>query len=289
MEVDCEGCAGCCIDWRPLAPAASDHERRGAEQPLDDRYNLVPLTCDDVRGFVDAGYGDALRPRVWTSTDPDQPTTMIDGRSIVAVDDRPIFMIGMRQPPKPVGPFGILPRWLRTCVFLDPTTLQCRVHESDLYPESCSTYPAQHLQLDVETECERVEEAVGGTRLLDGDVSVESPPLPFGPRAIGWTVFAYPNPDDLLGCIQRLEDDRVERADRAKFVAAAAGHSPGSFEVNEIVMDTAINDVLDASSWIGTAMESWSQLSAVRRVADPRLARRVEEAQGAPGTPGWST
>lgn len=29
MDVNCEGCAGCCIDWRALSPEDTDHERRG--------------------------------------------------------------------------------------------------------------------------------------------------------------------------------------------------------------------------------------------------------------------
>jgi hypothetical protein len=64
MEVNCEGCAGCCPDWRALA-ADLDHERRGPCEPIGDEYNLVALTRDEVRVFLDAGLGDALRPRLW--------------------------------------------------------------------------------------------------------------------------------------------------------------------------------------------------------------------------------
>jgi hypothetical protein len=64
MEVNCEGCAGCCLDWRALA-ADLDHERRGPCEPIGDEYNLVALTRDEVRVFLDAGLGDALRPRLW--------------------------------------------------------------------------------------------------------------------------------------------------------------------------------------------------------------------------------
>ena len=64
MDVDCEGCAGCCIDWRPLTGRAIDHERTGPFDPLDDTYNLVPLTRGEIRRFVERGYGDALRPRL---------------------------------------------------------------------------------------------------------------------------------------------------------------------------------------------------------------------------------
>ncbi|MFB6176363.1 MAG: YkgJ family cysteine cluster protein, partial [Halobaculum sp.] len=68
METNCEGCAGCCLDWRPLG-GAPDHERRGRYRALDDTYNLVPLTSDDVRTFLDAGQTDALAPRLFTVHD----------------------------------------------------------------------------------------------------------------------------------------------------------------------------------------------------------------------------
>lgn len=42
-----------------------DHERRGPCEPIGDEYNLVALTRDEVRAFLDAGLGDALRPRLW--------------------------------------------------------------------------------------------------------------------------------------------------------------------------------------------------------------------------------
>ena len=65
MNVNCEGCAGCCLDWRPIAETASAHERRGPGDPLDDAYNFVPLTRDEVARFVDRGFGDALTARLW--------------------------------------------------------------------------------------------------------------------------------------------------------------------------------------------------------------------------------
>ena len=69
MNVDCEGCAGCCLDWRPLTDADIDHEQRGNRRPLDGTANLVPLTRDEVRAFIDAGHGDALIPRLFTDDD----------------------------------------------------------------------------------------------------------------------------------------------------------------------------------------------------------------------------
>jgi len=48
-----------------------DHERTGPFDPLDDTYNLVPLAREAVRAFVQRGYGDALRPRLWRAEDDD--------------------------------------------------------------------------------------------------------------------------------------------------------------------------------------------------------------------------
>jgi len=82
MVVDCEGCAGCCIDWRPLADRDIDHERTGPFDPLDDTYNLVPLARDEICRLVEAGYGDALRPRLWRAAD-DRSVTL-DGVDVAA-------------------------------------------------------------------------------------------------------------------------------------------------------------------------------------------------------------
>lgn len=288
MEVDCRGCAGCCLDWRPIAPAGSTHERTGTDRPLDDRYNLVPLTRDDVRDLVDAGYGDALRPRVWTTDDENRQTVTVDDVPLVAVDGRPLFMVGLRQPPKPVGPFDTDPQWLRTCVFLDPATLQCRIHDEAIYPDTCAAYPGQHLALETETECERVEAAFGGDRLLDTDVPGAVPPLPVGPRAIGWTVFAHPAPDELAGRIDRVRTDDLRNADRAAFAAVAAGHSPGTFAVNDAAVEEVRKRVLAADSWVGRAAASWAAAAGAEEPPDPARAADIEEARGAPATPGWS-
>lgn len=65
MEVNCEECAGCCIDWRTLTDAEIDQERRGRFDPLDDVGNLAPIPRDEIRAFVDEGYGDVLQPRLF--------------------------------------------------------------------------------------------------------------------------------------------------------------------------------------------------------------------------------
>lgn len=279
MEVNCEGCAGCCIDWRPLSDVPTDSERRGRYRSLDDTYNLVPLTSDEIRRFVADGLGDVLVPRLFAA----EEGVTVDGRTLATVDGRPGFYVGLRKPPKPVAPFGTDPAWLQACVFLDPQTLQCRIHGSDRYPSACADYPGDNLALAVETECERVERAFGGARLLDDarpdDAGIDPMPL-------GATVFAHPDPDRLTGCVERLAAGRETDADRAELVAVAAAHRPGSTEVDEVRYEQARTSILDADSWAGRAIAKWEQ-RAERTAPDPSTADDVEDSRGAPPTPGW--
>jgi len=284
MEVDCEGCAGCCIDWRALADGL-DHERRGPYEPLDDTYNLVPLERDEIRAFVERGLGDTLRPRLWHA--PEGPSVALDGGEVAAVGDRPVFFVGLRKPPKPVGPFDKDPTWLPTCVFLDPTTLQCRIHRDDLYPATCGTYPGENLLLDVETECERVERIQGGDRLLEATPPDDAEPL-FGPEALGATVFSHPEPDRVAARISRFREDALTPADRAEFVAVAAASSPGTLAINDQRYEATLEAVLTAESWAGKAIEEWENVAAVGEPApDPSMATEIEDRRGAPSTPGW--
>ncbi|WP_144904922.1 YkgJ family cysteine cluster protein [Halobellus captivus] len=287
MKLNCEGCAGCCIDWRPLAEAPSEHERRGPGEPLDDAYNLVPLTRDEVARFVERGFGDALTPRLWR-VDRETPGVVVDGVRIAAVDGRPAFFVGFRKPPKPVGPFETERHWLRSCVFLDPETLQCRIHGTDSYPDECAAYPSHNLDLGVETECERVEAEHGGNRLLD-DAPEGSAGLLLGPQAIGAKVFAYPDPDELAGTVDRMRRDALTATDRAAFVGVAVGSSPGSLSVNEDRTAAATAEVLDADSWVGRAIDEWVDAAGTEGslATDPPNADAVEVARGAPETPGW--
>jgi hypothetical protein len=78
-----------------------------------------------IRRFVETGYGDTLRPRLWRA-DGDRRATL-DGVDVAAIDGRPVFFIGLRKPPKPVPPFDRPTTWLHSCVFPDPTTLQLLV------------------------------------------------------------------------------------------------------------------------------------------------------------------
>jgi len=289
MEVNCEGCAGCCVDWRALADADHDHERRGPHDPVDDVYNLVPLTRDEVRAFVDAGYADALTPRCWTVADPDASTVAVDGYDLAAVAGKPAFYVGLRKVPKPVGPFETDERWLPTCAFLDPTTLQCRIHGDDLYPGECGAYPGHNLALDVETECERVEREVGGERLVDDAAPADLDGLVLGPGAVGATVFVHPDPDALSGTIERVAARELTPEDRAEFVATAAAAAPGTVARNEARYERAYEAALAADSWVGRAAEAWAARAGdVGETApDPTLAGSIEEARGAPETPGW--
>ncbi len=293
MEVDCEGCAGCCIDWRPLR-TADDGEvpaptRRSPRAPLDDAYNLVPLTRDEVRRYVADGRADALTARLFRAADddPDRRRVTVDGVDLAALPDGPAFFVGLRTVPKPVGPFGAEPRWLRTCAFLDPTTLQCRQHGDERYPATCADYPREHLALDVETECERVEDADGGRRLLDGDPEDAEPLL--GPEAVGAKLFVHPDPDRLTGAVERFAAGRPTPADRAEFVAVAAAASPGTTTVDPDAYERARERALAADSWVGRSIRGWRRLADAEGspAPDPRLAVHVEDDAGAPGTPGW--
>lgn len=302
MELDCQGCAGCCIDWRAIAPDPSDHERRGPRRPLDDAYNLVALTREDAREFLAAGLADALTPRLWH----DEDGVEIDGVSVAAIDDSPVFFLGLRKPPKPVAPFDGDSTWLPTCVFLDPTTLQCRIHDSELYPEECAEYPGHNLELDQETECERVERAFGRPRLLDDEPPDELSALLFGPQALGQKLFVFPDAERLDGVVERVVAGELTAEDRALFVAAAVSGSPGTTSVNDDYFERAFERATNADSWAGRAIEDWEARatavgedggSAVGENAgdaigedaiDSTVAERVEEERGAPATPGWN-
>ncbi|WP_297885985.1 YkgJ family cysteine cluster protein [uncultured Halorubrum sp.] len=294
MELRCEGCAGCCVDWRPLDPAAADGDRAGPRPPLDDVYGLAPLTRDEVARFVDDGLADALVPRLFEPAERDD-SVRVDGVDLAAADGRPVFVVGLRKPPKPVAPIGTdEPRWLDACAFLDPTTLQCRIHGSDRYPRTCATYPGHNLELGAETECERVEAAGGGDRLLDDDPPADLPAPAFGPQALGASVFAYPDPEALDGVVARLRDDAADADDRARFLGAAVGSRPGSLSVNRDRMAEARARARDADSWVGAAIREWTDRAGddgdrVDRDGDERdrLVREVEDDAGAPGTPGW--
>ncbi len=283
MKVDCEGCAGCCVDWRDIAPADVDldHERRGGLLPLDDTYNLVPLSSDEIREFLDAGLGDAMTPRLFEGN---KSTIEIDGYEVAAIDDRPAFGVGLRKPPKPVDPFKIEPTWLSTCVFLDPETLQCRIHNDDLYPETCRLYPRENLALEVETECERVETAFDQNRLLERDPDGAEPLLGIG--ALGATVFAHHDPSRLSGHIDRIASDAATPEDRAEFIGVAAASRPGALDVDQARFEKARRTVLQADSWVGQSIDIWKH-RATSEQADPSMGRLVEEDRGAPQTPGW--
>ncbi len=339
MEVNCEGCAGCCMDWRGLledgagddsdeesarrhrrrrAPFGSDGEATPSREPLDDDPSFVPLTRDEVRAFLEVGAGDALTPRFWHARDEgeeqrssgpssdDSPRgsegVEIDGHSVAAVASRPAFFVGLRKPPKPVAPFGREePTWLPTCVFLDPTTLQCRIHGDDLYPDECSAYPEYNLALEQETECERVEDAVGGDRLLEAEHG-DPDGLLLGSQAIGAKLFCHPRPADLEGVVERAAAGELTKRDRAEPVAVAAASSPGTLAISDHHYErakerlleegrgeTADSDGADDESWVGPAIRDWQRRcrEAGEEIPAPEVADAVEVDRGAPETPGW--
>jgi len=285
MEVNCEGCAGCCLDWRALAPDDTDHghERRGRYRPLDDVANLAPLSSDEVRSFLDAGHAGALVARLFRIDDG--PSVAVGGVEVAAVRGRPAFLVGLRKVPKPVAPFGTEPRWLPTCAFLDPETLQCRIHGDELYPGTCSTYPGDNLALSAETECERVERVHGGERLLDGEVPADAGPV-LGPGAVGARVFAHPDPDRVEDTVERLAAGEATRTDHAEFVAVAAASTPGTLAVSDERHERARERALDAASWVDGAAAEWTDRADADE-PDPAAAATVEGERGAPPTPGW--
>ncbi|MFB6096936.1 MAG: YkgJ family cysteine cluster protein [Haloferacaceae archaeon] len=289
MDVNCRGCAGCCLDWRPLAPDAAHHERRGPRPPIDDVYNLVPLTREEVRGFVEAGLGDALIPRLWVAGEGDEAVA-VGGHDLAAVDGRPVFFVGLHKPPKAVAPFGGRRTWLQTCAFLDPETLQCRIHGDDAYPGECADYPGHNLALGVEAECERVEDAFGGARLLDAEPPEDQDGMLLGPQALGAKLFAHPDPEGLDGAVARLAAGESTPADRAGFVGVAAASSPGTTAVDAERAATVRERVLAADSWVGRSIAAWERRAGA--VGEPApdgdgLGAEIEGDRGAPATPGW--
>ena len=316
MEVHCEGCAGCCMDWRPLLDEAGETARGrrrtpfndgNGRPPLDDDPNFVALTRDEVRAFLEAGMAPALTPRFWRARDEGEGVE-IDGHSVAAVAGRPVFFVGLRKPPKPVAPFGREePAWLPTCVFLDPTTLQCRIHESERFPDECGAYPAHNLALEQETECERVEAAFGGQRLLDDGVDEDLDGLLLGSQALGTKLFAHPRPEDLEGTVERAATGTLTAADRAECLAVAAASSPGTLATSEHHYERGRERALEAAadderavdderadrdddvSWVGPAIREWyrRRAAADETVPDPGVATAVEDDRGAPETPGW--
>ena len=324
MEVNCAGCAGCCLDWRGLLESevndgstdsprtdetgASDDDspsvrrQRGSlgkdagsrRASIDDVANFVPLTREEVRAFLEAGYAAALTPRFWRAQD-EHEAVAVDGYDLAAVAGRPAFFVGLRKPPKPVAPFELdEPVWLPACVFLDPTTLQCRIHGDDLFPAECGAYPAHNLTLEAETECERVEAAFGGERLLEADADEDPADLLLGSQAIGEKLFCHPEPDLLEGVIDRLAAGAATAEDRTTCLEVAAASSPGTLAISEHHREWARERALEAvdddedGSWVGPAIHEWHRR---RERADgvpaPDVAGELEEARGAPETPGW--
>ncbi|AEH36162.1 YkgJ family cysteine cluster protein [Halopiger xanaduensis] len=319
MEVHCEGCAGCCMDWRPLTDgddasggrrrAALDDDDDATREAIDGDPNFVPLTRDEVRAFLEHGMAAALTPRFWKAAD-EAEAVEIDGYEVASVADRPVFFVGLRKPPKPVAPFGRKDEtWLPTCVFLDPTTLQCRIHNGELYPAECGAYPTHNLALEQETECERVEAAFGGEgdRLVDESVPDDLEGLLLGSQAIGQKLFCHPVPERLEGIVDRVATGDLTREDRAECLGVAAASSAGTVAISDYHYERgkeraleamATDETDDAESWVGPAIREWERRREAATAADDdsddgtdvppaSVARTVEDDRGAPETPGW--
>ena len=269
---------------------------------MDDRYNFPQLSGREVREFIEAGYGDALTVRLFEPADGDD-VVCVDGHDLAAIRGRPVFLVGLRVAPKPVAPFGIDDAqdengtdatgrtWHDTCVFLDPETLQCRIHGGDLYPETCSTYPATNLRLGRETECERVEDAFGDDRLLNDDPPDDAP-SPFDPGALGGSVFAHPSPDGLAGAVERVVDGNPRREYLIPFLAVAAGSAPGTLAVDDDRVRWAETTLRnpgenDDGSWVGNALSTWTERAGEPGTPVTESWVNADRKYGAPSTPGW--
>lgn len=290
MEVDCEGCAGCCIDWRPLAEGDIGRSHIASLSPstrytpLDDIGNFVALARDEIRSLIDAGLSDGLIPRLWTVKDGG---VSIGSYRLAAIDSHPVFFIGLRKTPKPIAPFGTSkPQWLDACVFLDPSTLQCRIHGTELYPSECDAYPSYNVLLGAETECERVERHTGSRRLLDTDVEDVDAPL-LGPQAIGQKLFVHPWPEELEESLDAVAAGDLSEDDRAEFIGIAAASSPGTTSVSIGHYERAKADVAGKGSWISKAIEERADRRATIGSTTEDTDAGLEERHGAPRTPGW--
>ncbi|GAB3707672.1 hypothetical protein GCM10028858_27000 [Halorubrum pallidum] len=119
-------------------------------------------------------------------------------------------------------------------------------------------------------------------------------PPPFGPQALGTTVFAHPAPDELDGVVARLRAGEATADDRARFVGVAVGSRPASLSADRDRAAAAAARVREADSWVGRAVREWRARAGERGapVTIPvrdrdRLVRELEDDAGAPETTGW--
>ncbi len=285
MKLNCKECAGCCIDWRSMASKNIDmnHEWRGKYKPIDNTYNLVVLTKDDIVNLLQSGYVDSMTPRLFYSS---KKSIEINGISIASIDEKPIFFIGIRKVKKPVSPFGKDSRWLPSCIFLDPSNLQCRIHDSEIYPESCFNYPKNNIALDLETECERVEKNFNQRRLKNEEGIKETSNVFFGPEVIGHKIFVYQNKNELSNIINDIKKNNLDKKQRYKFIATAIASSPGSTTINKKKFQEALSKAYESESWINDTINDWKQRKQNEK-PNPKKSGIVETKRGAPKTPGW--
>jgi len=284
MEVNCEGCAGCCIDWRALNDAKVDHERRGRYVPLDDVGNLAPIRRD--------GSGPSSTKGSATSSSPDCSPARATPPSISTEPrwrpstDGPHSSSACASRPKPVGPFDSDSTWLPTCAFLDPTTLQCRIHGDDLYPETCRRYPRREPRAG---RGDGVRARGSGLRRVPADRRRTARRRRTDLRARGGRDDGVrsPRPRPADGRRRPPAERRVDPEDRAEFVAVAAASSPAMLAVSDPVYEETREQVLDADSWAGRAIDRWTDRAGDAGTDAPApapLAKEFEEEAGAPET-----
>lgn len=287
VELNCQECAGCCIDWHSVVPDRefTDTTFEGYT-PYDSRDKFVTVSSDEVRKFIQSGYGDGLIPRLFQPTDNQLGCMTIDGVELASIDSQPVFLMGLRSTRKPVAPFGLDPSWLPTCIFLDPDSLQCRIHNSKVYPDTCARYPADNLYFDAETECERVEQIFGEDRLLEHDDSSPRPTI--GPGSVGGTVFLHPKPERLDGLIKPLLEDPAVEPGRIEFSAVAAASAPGVDHIDQERYEQVHSQLSGSTSWISEVADRWKQIYEMGKPTDHAETLDVEVPTGAPPTPGWN-
>jgi hypothetical protein len=100
-------------------------------------------------------------------------------------------------------------------------------------------------------------------------------------------VFAHPEPARLDGVVDRLVAGDLRATDRAEFVARALASSPGSLAVADDRVAAVRSEVLDASSWVGRAVDGWTDAAGAIGDRAPETAFGVEAGRAVPGTPGW--
>jgi len=219
---------------RRLAAARAGRRRlrpHRSSPTLDDAYDLVPLTRDEIAGFVDDGLGDVLVPRLFEPAEGDS-AVRIDGVDIAAAGDRPVFAIGLRKPPnrsRRSAPTSIAGS--------TPASSSTRPRSSAGFTATSATRePARRIQLTTSNWTPRPSASASRPpAVATASSTTRSPTTPRRPCS------APRGRRDRLCAPRPQRSRRRDRPDprgaahpddRARFVGAAVGSSPGSLSVD---------------------------------------------------------